>query len=157
LPGSEDAGAADAVGYPLLVKAAAGGGGKGMRVVEAPADLEEALAAARREARSGFGDDRVFLERFVARARHIEIQILGDHHGQVVHLGERECSIQRRHQKILEESPSPRVDDALREALLCARPSGTPRCGSRGHSATARRGPSSSWWTTRRASSSSSR
>jgi propionyl-CoA carboxylase alpha chain len=117
LPGSEDAGAADAVGYPLLVKAAAGGGGKGMRVVEAPAGLEEALAAARREARSGFGDDRVFLERFVARARHIEIQILGDHHGQVVHLGERECSIQRRHQKILEESPSPRVDDALREAL----------------------------------------
>jgi propionyl-CoA carboxylase alpha chain len=117
LPGSEDASRSDAVGYPLLVKAAAGGGGKGMRIVESADALEEALAAARREALSGFGDDRVFLERYVARARHIEIQILGDTHGQVVHLGERECSIQRRHQKILEESPSPRVDSALRAAM----------------------------------------
>ena len=117
LPGSEDAARPDAVGYPLLVKAAAGGGGKGMRVVESADALEEAVAAARREALSGFGDDRVFLERYVARARHIEIQILGDAHGHVVHLGERECSIQRRHQKILEESPSPRVDSALREAM----------------------------------------
>ena len=117
LPGSEDPEAGDEVGYPLLVKAAAGGGGKGMRIVEAPGDLEEAVAAARREAASGFGDDRVFLERYVARARHIEIQILGDAHGSVVHLGERECSIQRRHQKILEESPSPRVDPALRETM----------------------------------------
>ena len=117
LPGSEDPAGAASVGFPLLVKAAAGGGGKGMRVVQSADGLDEALAAARREAQSGFGDDRVFLERYVARARHIEIQILGDAHGQVVHLGERECSIQRRHQKILEESPSPRVDAALREAM----------------------------------------
>ena len=117
LPGSADPEAADAVGYPLLVKAAAGGGGKGMRIVESSADLEESLAAARREAKTGFGDDRVFLERYVARARHIEIQILGDAFGNLVHLGERECSIQRRHQKILEESPSPRLDAALRNAL----------------------------------------
>ncbi len=117
LSGSEDPGAADEVGYPLLVKAAAGGGGKGMRIVESADALEESLAAARREAKSGFGDDRVFLERYVARARHIEIQILGDAHGNVVHLGERECSIQRRHQKILEESPSPRIDAALRETM----------------------------------------
>ncbi len=117
LPGSEDPTAAASVGYPLLVKAAAGGGGKGMRIVESADQLEESIAAAQREALSGFGDDRVFLERYVARARHIEIQILGDAHGNVVHLGERECSIQRRHQKILEESPSPRVDAALREAM----------------------------------------
>jgi propionyl-CoA carboxylase alpha chain len=117
LPGSEDPGAAEEVGYPLLVKAAAGGGGKGMRVVESAESLEESLAAAKREAKSGFGDDRVFLERYVARSRHIEIQILGDAHGNVVHLGERECSIQRRHQKILEESPSPRVDAELRQAM----------------------------------------
>jgi propionyl-CoA carboxylase alpha chain len=91
-----------------------------MRVVESAGDLEESVAAARREAKSGFGDDRVFLERYVARARHIEIQILGDAHGNVVHLGERECSIQRRHQKILEESPSPRVDAELREAMADA-------------------------------------
>jgi len=117
LPGSEDPGAASQVGYPLLVKAAAGGGGKGMRIVESEKTLEESLLAARREAKSGFGDDRVFLERYIARARHIEIQILGDAHGNVVHLGERECSIQRRHQKILEESPSPRVDAELRGAM----------------------------------------
>ncbi len=117
LPGSEDPARADAVGYPLLVKAAAGGGGKGMRAVQAPAQLDDALAAARREAASGFGDDRVFLERYVPRCRHVEIQILGDAHGRIVHLGERECSIQRRHQKIIEESPSPRVDAALREEM----------------------------------------
>ncbi|MEM7412770.1 MAG: biotin carboxylase N-terminal domain-containing protein [Myxococcota bacterium] len=117
LPGSEDPGAAAQVGFPLLVKAAAGGGGKGMRIVERAEDLEEAVASAKREAASGFGDDRVFLERYVGRARHIEIQILGDLHGGVVHLGERECSIQRRHQKILEESPSPRVDAALRAKM----------------------------------------
>jgi propionyl-CoA carboxylase alpha chain len=117
LPGSDEPGAADQVGYPLLVKAAAGGGGKGMRLVDSAEALDEAVAAAKREALSGFGDDRVFLERYVARARHIEIQILGDAHGTLVHLGERECSIQRRHQKILEESPSPRIDSALREAM----------------------------------------
>lgn len=117
LPGSEDPLDGAAVGYPLLVKAAAGGGGKGMRIVESARELPELVAAARREAVSGFGDDRVFLERYVARARHIEIQILGDAHGQIVQLGERECSIQRRHQKIIEESPSPRVDPELRAKL----------------------------------------
>jgi propionyl-CoA carboxylase alpha chain len=117
LPGCEDPADAASVGYPLLVKAAAGGGGKGMRIVASAKELDESVAAAKREAKSGFGDDRVFLERYVARARHIEIQILGDSHGKVVHLGERECSIQRRHQKILEESPSPRVDADLRERM----------------------------------------
>ena len=117
LPSSDDPTADKEVGYPLLVKAAAGGGGKGMRVVNDAADLEEAVAAAKREALGGFGDDRVFLERYVARSRHVEIQILGDAHGNLVHLGERECSIQRRHQKIIEESPSPVVDDAMRAAM----------------------------------------
>jgi propionyl-CoA carboxylase alpha chain len=117
LPGSEDPSDAERFGYPLLVKAAAGGGGKGMRVVASPDALEESIAAAKREALGGFGDDRVFLERYVARARHIEIQILGDAHGNVVHFGERECSIQRRHQKIIEESPSPRVDPELRDTM----------------------------------------
>jgi propionyl-CoA carboxylase alpha chain len=117
LPGSGDPAAGDAIGYPLLVKAVAGGGGKGMRIVRSRAELPEAIAAARREAAGGFGDDRIFVERYVARARHIEIQILGDRHGNLVHLGERECSIQRRHQKIVEESPSPRGDAALRERM----------------------------------------
>ncbi len=100
--------------YPLLVKAASGGGGKGMRIVESPADLSEAVASAQREALKSFGDDRVFLERYIARSRHVEIQILGDKHGNLVHLGERECSIQRRHQKIVEESPSSAVNAELR-------------------------------------------
>jgi propionyl-CoA carboxylase alpha chain len=117
LRSSDDPTADGEVGYPLLVKAVAGGGGKGMRVVASAGELPEAVAAARREAESGFGDDRVFLERFVARARHVEIQILGDAHGGLVHLGERECSIQRRHQKIVEESPSPAVDADLRAAM----------------------------------------
>ncbi len=108
------------IGFPLLIKAAAGGGGKGMRVVTAAEDLDEAVEAARREALSGFGDDRVFAERYLPRARHIEIQILGDVHGNLVHLGERECSIQRRHQKIIEESPSPYVTDALRQEMAGA-------------------------------------
>jgi propionyl-CoA carboxylase alpha chain len=105
------------VGYPLLVKAAAGGGGKGMRVVESADHLAEAVASARREAAGAFGDDRVFIEHYVARSRHIEIQLLGDHHGNLVHLGERECSIQRRHQKVVEESPSPVVDGPMRAAM----------------------------------------
>jgi propionyl-CoA carboxylase alpha chain len=117
LVSTDDPGEADAVGYPLLVKAAAGGGGKGMRIVATPADLDEAIASARREALSGFGDERIFLERYVAASRHVEIQILGDSQGNLVHLGERECSIQRRHQKLIEESPSPVVDDAMRAAM----------------------------------------
>ncbi len=117
LASTDDPGRADEVGFPLLVKAAAGGGGKGMRVVTDAAHLDDALAGARREAAAGFGDDRVFLERYVARSRHVEIQIVGDHHGNLVHLGERECSIQRRHQKLIEESPSPALDDARRAAM----------------------------------------
>jgi len=117
LASTDDPGGADGIGYPLLVKAAAGGGGKGMRVVARAAELDEAIESARREAASGFGDDRVFLERYIESSHHIEFQILGDTHGNLVHLGERECSIQRRHQKLIEESPSPVVDDALRAAM----------------------------------------
>ncbi len=117
LASSEDANDVSSVGYPLMVKAVGGGGGKGMRIVTDAAQLDEAVAGARREAASGFGDDRVFLERYVARSRHVEVQILGDHHGNLVHLGERECSIQRRHQKLVEESPSPVVDAAMRSAM----------------------------------------
>ena len=105
------------IGYPLLIKAAAGGGGKGMRVVQSQKDLKESITSAQREALTGFGDDRVFIERYVEKSRHIEIQILGDAHGNIVHLGERECSIQRRHQKIIEESPSPRVSPEIRDAM----------------------------------------
>ena len=117
LPMTTDPKKANTIGYPILIKAAAGGGGKGMRIVEDKKDLKEALAGAQREAQTGFGDDRVFIERYVASSRHIEIQILGDSHGNVVHLGERECSIQRRHQKIIEESPSPRVDSEMRATM----------------------------------------
>ena len=105
------------IGYPILIKAAAGGGGKGMRIVEKESELKDSIISAKREALSGFGDDRIFIERYVEKSRHIEIQILGDEHGNVVHLGERECSIQRRHQKIIEESPSPRIDPFLREKM----------------------------------------
>ena len=117
LPMTTDPKKANSIGYPILIKAAAGGGGKGMRIVEDKKDLKEAIAGAQREAKTGFGDDRVFIERYVASSRHIEIQILGDSHGNVVHLGERECSIQRRHQKIIEESPSPRVNPEMRAAM----------------------------------------
>ena len=117
LPSSSDPSDPAPTGFPLLVKAVAGGGGKGMRLVADPADLEAAVAAAEREARRSFGDGRVYLERYVARARHVEIQVLADAHGNCVQLGERECSIQRRHQKIIEESPSPAVDAALRDRM----------------------------------------
>ena len=117
LPMTTDPKKANSIGYPILIKAAAGGGGKGMRIVEDKKDLKEAIAGAQREAKTGFGDDRVFIERYVASSRHIEIQILGDSQGNIVHLGERECSIQRRHQKIIEESPSPRVNAEMRAAM----------------------------------------
>jgi len=125
LPSTDDptidgAAAGDLVGYPLLVKAAAGGGGKGMHVVERPEDLAAAVATAQREAATSFGDDRVFLERYVPRSRHVEIQILGDAHGSLVHLGERECSIQRRHQKVVEESPAATLGAEGREAMGAA-------------------------------------
>jgi len=109
--------AAEAVGYPLLVKAAAGGGGKGMRLVEAPEELEAAVESAGREAEKAFGDGRIFLERYLRRPRHVEVQVFGDAQGGAVHLFERECSIQRRHQKIVEESPSPGVDAELRARI----------------------------------------
>lgn len=112
--------AADEVGYPVLVKPSAGGGGKGMRLVEDPARLREALVGARREAASAFGDDTLFLERFVLRPRHIEVQVLADTHGTVVHLGERECSLQRRHQKVIEEAPSPLLDPQTRARIGAA-------------------------------------
>jgi acetyl/propionyl-CoA carboxylase alpha subunit len=110
----------DELGYPLMIKAAAGGGGRGMRVVREAAELDEALDAARREAKAAFGDDRVFFERYVERPRHVEIQLLADGQGTVVALGERECSIQRRHQKVLEESPSTALDPALRAEMSAA-------------------------------------
>lgn len=111
---------AQALGYPILVKAAGGGGGKGMRVVRRADDLESALESAAREARSAFGDDRVFLEKLIDKPRHVEFQIFGDEHGNVVHLFERECSIQRRHQKIIEESPSPALTPELRSKMGAA-------------------------------------
>ncbi|MBU8934595.1 MAG: acetyl-CoA carboxylase biotin carboxylase subunit [candidate division Zixibacteria bacterium] len=108
---------AEEIGYPVLVKAAAGGGGKGMRVVESPELLDEALETAAREAKSAFGDGRVYMEKYLTRPRHIEIQILCDQHNNAIHLCERECSIQRRHQKVIEESPSPLMTPELREKM----------------------------------------
>jgi propionyl-CoA carboxylase alpha chain len=105
------------VAYPALVKAAAGGGGRGMRVVRSADELEDAVAAASREALSAFGDGTVFIEPYLERGRHVEVQIIGDRHGNVVHLGERECSIQRRNQKIVEESPSAGITPEIRAAL----------------------------------------
>ncbi|MDH3233610.1 MAG: acetyl-CoA carboxylase biotin carboxylase subunit [Alphaproteobacteria bacterium] len=112
--------AAKAVGFPLMVKAAAGGGGRGMRVVEDAKDFKAALKSAQSEAKGAFGDDRVLLERLITGARHVEIQVIADAHGNAIHLGERDCSVQRRHQKVIEEAPSPAVDDELRAEMGAA-------------------------------------
>jgi 3-methylcrotonyl-CoA carboxylase alpha subunit len=111
---------ADAIGYPVLVKAVAGGGGKGMRKVDAPADFAEALASCRREANAAFGNGHVLLEKWIESPRHVEVQVFGDSHGNVVHLFERDCSLQRRHQKVIEEAPAPGMDEATRAALCDA-------------------------------------
>jgi acetyl-CoA carboxylase biotin carboxylase subunit len=112
--------AAQRIGFPVLIKASAGGGGKGMRLVAQPADFAAAFDGARREAAGAFGDDAVYIEKAILRPRHVEIQVFGDRHGTIVHLGERDCSIQRRHQKVIEESPSPVVDAALRARMGAA-------------------------------------
>lgn len=112
--------AAKEIGFPVLVKAAAGGGGKGMRVVEKAGDLKEGIETARREAQNAFGDGRLIVEKYITQARHVEIQVLADTHGNTVHLFERECSIQRRHQKVIEETPSPLLDEALRSEMGAA-------------------------------------
>ena len=108
---------ADEIGYPVMIKASAGGGGKGMRIAHSRGEVAEGFARARSEAKSSFGDDRVFIEKFIVDPRHVEIQVLGDKHGNVIYLGERECSIQRRNQKVIEESPSPLLDPATRERM----------------------------------------
>src|SRR6202047_3901908 len=108
---------ADEIGYPVMIKASAGGGGKGMRIAHSRAELKEGFARARSEAKSSFGDDRVFIEKFITDPRHVEIQVLGDKHGHVIYLGERECSIQRRNQKVIEESPSPLLDERTRKTM----------------------------------------
>jgi len=109
--------AAKEIGYPVMIKASAGGGGKGMRIAHDERELREAMPQAQNEARASFGDDRVFIEKFVTRPRHIEIQVLGDSQGHVVYLGERECSLQRRHQKVFEEAPSPFISDKTRATM----------------------------------------
>ncbi|MDP9421782.1 MAG: acetyl/propionyl/methylcrotonyl-CoA carboxylase subunit alpha [Pseudomonadota bacterium] len=111
---------ADAIGYPVLIKAVAGGGGKGMRRVDAAKDFQDALESCKREAASSFGDDRVLIEKYILSPRHIEVQVFGDGHGNVVHLFERDCSLQRRHQKVIEEAPAPGMDEATREAVCSA-------------------------------------
>ncbi len=125
VPGSEGGVTSDqdalasarAIGFPVLVKASAGGGGRGMKVAQTPDELPTALATARAEAKAAFGDDAVYLEKYLERPRHIEIQVIGDGHGRAIHLGERDCSLQRRHQKIWEESPSPALNAATRNAI----------------------------------------
>ena len=129
------------IGYPVMVKASAGGGGKGMRIARSDTELREEFGSTVNEAASAFGDGRVFVEKYVEEPRHIEIQVLADAHGNAVHLGERECSIQRRHQKVVEECPSPFLDEAMREEM------GGARSHSPAPSITAPPEPSSSSWT----------
>lgn len=125
VPGSEGAAGsleeaqelAEAIGYPVIIKASAGGGGRGMRLAHSPASLRDALAMARMEASAAFGNDEIYIEKYIEEPRHIEIQVLGDEHGHIIHLGERDCSLQRRHQKLLEEAPSSLVDDHLRARM----------------------------------------
>src|SRR5690606_37372440 len=107
----------NSIGYPVMIKASAGGGGTGMRIAWNDDAAREGVQRSRNEAKSSFGDDRIFIEKFVTQPRHIEIQVLGDQHGNVVYLGERECSIQRRNQKVIEEAPSPFLDEATRKAM----------------------------------------
>src|SRR5581483_8507559 len=114
---AEAAEIAHGIGYPVMVKASAGGGGKGMRIAHNDAELREGFSSAQHEAKASFGDDRIFIEKYIEEPRHIEIQLRGDKHGNVVHLGERECSIQRRHQKVIEEAPSPFLDPETRAAM----------------------------------------
>ena len=118
---------ADEIGYPVMIKASAGGGGKGMRIAHSKSEVAEGFNVSKAEAKSSFGDDRVFIEKFIVDPRHIEIQVLGDKHGNVIYLGERECSIQRRNQKVIEEAPSPLLDETTRrkmgeQAVSLARP-----------------------------------
>jgi 3-methylcrotonyl-CoA carboxylase alpha subunit len=108
------------IGWPVLIKAVAGGGGKGMRLVDRSEDFQDLLESCKREAASSFGDDRVILEKYIERPRHVEVQVFGDSHGNVVHLFERDCSLQRRHQKVIEEAPAPGMDEATRESLCAA-------------------------------------
>ena len=124
LPGSEKVNdfeqamtIADGIGYPVMLKAAAGGGGRGMKIVPRRDDMQRLFAAASGESRAAFGDDTLYLERYISNARHVEVQILGDSHGHVIHLGERDCSLQRRHQKVVEESPAPLLPEALRQSI----------------------------------------
>jgi acetyl-CoA carboxylase biotin carboxylase subunit len=124
LPGSEKVkdfeqamAIADGIGYPVMLKAAAGGGGRGMKIVPRREDMQRLFAAASGESRAAFGDDTLYLERYISNARHVEVQILGDSHGHVIHLGERDCSLQRRHQKVVEESPAPLLSEALRQSI----------------------------------------
>ncbi len=125
---------ASKIGYPVLIKAVAGGGGKGMRKVEEAGAFANALVSCRREAAASFGDDRVLVEKYISGPRHIEVQVFGDSHGNVVHLFERDCSLQRRHQKVIEEAPAPGMDEATRQAICtaavkAARAVGLCRCG----------------------------